>query len=78
MVVSRRSPGPTVGGRGVSSLSEEQLERKRTKDREARRLHRRHMKEYIGNLEQQVAELSKEKDEVLQLNSQLQTRVAAL
>ncbi|KAE8380660.1 hypothetical protein BDV26DRAFT_128212 [Aspergillus bertholletiae] len=70
-----------AGTRKVTSLSVEQLERKRANDREAQRTIRQRTKEHIERLERQVAEL-KEKgeqyDHVVQRNSDLENEIRAL
>lgn len=54
---SSRKREPRPGTRKVSSLSAEQLERKRANDREAQRSIRQRNKEHIEQLEGQVATL---------------------
>lgn len=76
------------GIRRVSSMSAEQLERKRANDREAQRSIRQRTKEHIESLERQVAMLqaqvaelrprSERYDELLQQNAALQDEVNRL
>lgn len=76
------------GIRRVSSLSAEQLERKRANDREAQRLIRQRTKEHIEGLEKQVSSLqaqvaemrprSEQYNELLQQNAALQDEVSRL
>lgn len=78
---SQRPPDPRVGTRSVNTLSDAQLERKRANDREAQRIIRKRTREHIENLEQQVAELGNQKEQLnkaLQHNSQLEAQIAAL
>ena len=74
---TRPSPGERAP-RSVSTLSVAQLERKRANDREAQRIIRQRTREHIENLERQVAELSEEKDQALQRNSELEAQIATL
>lgn len=70
-----------AGMRKVTSLTAEQLERKRANDREAQRTIRARTKEHIENLEQQVAELSakgQQVDRVLERNAALEAEIAHL
>ncbi|KAL1963621.1 hypothetical protein VTN77DRAFT_7942 [Rasamsonia byssochlamydoides] len=70
-----------AGTRKVTSLTAEQLERKRANDREAQRTIRQRTKEHIENLEQQVAELSakgEQMDRVLERNAALEAEIAHL
>ena len=70
-----------VGGRKVTTLSAEQLERKRANDREAQRTIRQRTKEHIEHLEQQVAELkakAEQFDEVVQRNAALEEEITRL
>ncbi|KAH8698844.1 hypothetical protein BGW36DRAFT_151334 [Talaromyces proteolyticus] len=70
-----------AGTRKVTSLTAEQLERKRANDREAQRTIRARTKEHIENLEHQVAELSakgEQVDRVLQRNAALEAEIAHL
>ncbi|KAL1986449.1 hypothetical protein VTN96DRAFT_6369 [Rasamsonia emersonii] len=70
-----------AGTRKVTSLTAEQLERKRANDREAQRTIRQRTKEHIENLEHQVAELSakgEQMDRVLQRNAALEAEIAHL
>jgi uncharacterized protein YlxW (UPF0749 family) len=53
-------------------------ERKRAQDRKAQRLIRQRTREHIENLERQVAELSKEKEQALKRNSELEAQIAEL
>lgn len=67
--------------RKVTSLTAEQLERKRANDREAQRTIRARTKEHIENLEHQVAELSakgQQVDRVLERNAMLESEIAHL
>lgn len=69
------------GTRKVTSLTAEQLERKRANDREAQRTIRQRTKEHIEKLEHQVAELSakgEQMDRVLQRNAALEAEIAHL
>ena len=62
-------------------LSDTQLERKRANDREAQRIIRKCRRERIENLERQVAEVSRQKqqrDKALQHNSGLETQIGVL
>lgn len=52
-----------VGARKVTTLSAEQLERKRANDREAQRTIRQRTREHIEQLEHQVADLSAKGDQ---------------
>lgn len=78
------SKGPSndkEGPRRVCNLCDAQLERKRTKDREAQRIVRQQTKEHIENLKRQAAEPSEEKeqlDQALQRNSELEAQIATL
>lgn len=70
-----------AGMRKVTSLTAEQLERKRANDREAQRTIRARTKEHIENLETQVAELSakgQQVDRVLERNAALESEIAHL
>ncbi|KAL4941736.1 hypothetical protein BDV06DRAFT_175373 [Aspergillus oleicola] len=70
-----------AGTRRVTSLSAEQLERKRANDREAQRTIRQRTKEHIERLELQVAELRAKGDkfdEVVRRNALLETEIRAL
>jgi len=78
MSTSKRPSNGKQGPRSVCSLSDAQLERKRANDREAQRIIRKRTREHIENLERQVAELSEEKDQALQHNSELETQIATL
>lgn len=79
---------PRSGPRKVSSLSADQLERKRANDREAQRSIRQRTKDHIEHLENQVAVLqaqvaqmrphSGQFDELLRQNSALQHEVGRL
>ncbi|KAJ5725287.1 uncharacterized protein N7483_006644 [Penicillium malachiteum] len=84
--VKKRDPRP--GARRVSSLSAEQLERKRANDREAQRTIRQRTKEHIEQLESQVAMLQNQLaemqprvdrfGELLQHNAALEDEVSRL
>ncbi|KAE8389880.1 hypothetical protein ETB97_012372 [Aspergillus alliaceus] len=68
-------------GRKVTSLSAEQLERKRANDREAQRTIRQRTKEHIERLEHQVAELKSKKeqyDHVVRRNAALENEIRSL
>ncbi|KAL4934376.1 uncharacterized protein BDV17DRAFT_5906 [Aspergillus undulatus] len=70
-----------AGTRRVTSLSAEQLERKRANDREAQRTIRQRTKEHIERLELQVAELRAKGDkfdEVVRRNALLENEIRAL
>lgn len=70
-----------AGTRKVTSLSAEQLERKRANDREAQRTIRQRTKEHIESLEHQVAELTakyQRYDDVVRQNSALQDEIKRL
>jgi phage I-like protein len=70
-----------AGTRKVTSLTAEQLERKRANDREAQRTIRQRTKEHIENLEHQVAELSakgEQMDRVIERNAALEAEIAHL
>lgn len=70
-----------AGTRKVTSLSAEQLERKRANDREAQRTIRERTKKHIDNLEQQVAELrakGEHYDDVVRRNAALQDEIKRL
>ncbi|KAL4871262.1 hypothetical protein BDV12DRAFT_33088 [Aspergillus spectabilis] len=70
-----------AGTRRVTSLTAEQLERKRANDREAQRTIRQRTKEHIERLELQVAELRAKGDkfdEVVRRNALLETEIRAL
>lgn len=86
------SPGRTIiaggrkresraGTRKVTSLTPEQLERKRANDREAQRTIRQRTKEHIERLERQVAELranGEQFDNILRRNAALEAEIAHL
>ena len=78
MSTSTRRSGRKPGPKSVVFLSEAQLERKRENDRESQRIIRQRTREHIENLERQVAELSGEKDQALQRNSELEAQNTAL
>lgn len=70
-----------AGTRRVTSLTAEQLERKRANDREAQRTIRQRTKEHIERLELQVAELRAKGDkfdEITRRNAILETEIRAL
>ncbi|KAL3468216.1 hypothetical protein BJX64DRAFT_86377 [Aspergillus heterothallicus] len=70
-----------AGTRRVTSLTAEQLERKRANDREAQRTIRQRTKEHIERLELQVAELRAKGDkfdEVMRRNAILENEIRAL
>lgn len=70
-----------AGARKVTSLSSEQLERKRANDREAQRTIRQRTKEHIEHLEQQVAELKlkgDQFDDVVRRNAALEGELGRL
>ncbi|PYH69689.1 uncharacterized protein BO88DRAFT_339698 [Aspergillus vadensis CBS 113365] len=70
-----------AGARKVTSLSAEQLERKRANDREAQRTIRQRTKEHIERLEHQVAELKakgEQFDDVVRRNVALEHEIRAL
>ncbi|KAL2847967.1 hypothetical protein BJX68DRAFT_106455 [Aspergillus pseudodeflectus] len=70
-----------AGTRRVTSLTPEQLERKRANDREAQRTIRQRTKEHIERLELQVAELRAKGDkfdEVMRRNAILENEIRAL
>ncbi|KAL6238961.1 hypothetical protein BDW75DRAFT_236909 [Aspergillus navahoensis] len=70
-----------AGTRRVTSLTAEQLERKRANDREAQRTIRQRTREHIERLELQVAELKAKGDkfdEVVRRNALLETEIGAL
>ncbi|PYH95426.1 hypothetical protein BO71DRAFT_323142 [Aspergillus ellipticus CBS 707.79] len=70
-----------AGARKVTSLSAEQLERKRANDREAQRTIRQRTKEHIERLEHQVAELKakgEQFDDVVRRNAALENEIRAL
>ncbi|KAL5365081.1 hypothetical protein BJX96DRAFT_6997 [Aspergillus floccosus] len=70
-----------AGTRKVTSLSAEQLERKRANDREAQRTIRQRTKEHIERLEHQVAELKakgEQYDDVVRRNAVLENEIRAL
>ncbi|KAI9370075.1 hypothetical protein BJX61DRAFT_535916 [Aspergillus egyptiacus] len=70
-----------VGTRRVTSLTAEQLERKRANDREAQRTIRQRTKEHIERLELKVAELrakGEKFDEVVRRNALLENEIRAL
>lgn len=70
-----------AGTRKVTSLTPDQLSRKRANDREAQRTIRRRTKQHIEQLEQQVAALSakgEHMDHVLQHNAALEAEIAHL
>ncbi|KAL2863707.1 bZIP transcription factor [Aspergillus lucknowensis] len=70
-----------AGTRRVTSLTAEQLERKRANDREAQRTIRQRTKEHIERLELQVAELRAKGDkfdEVVRRNAILENEIRAL
>ncbi|KAI3098789.1 hypothetical protein CBS147333_9007 [Penicillium roqueforti] len=69
------------GSRKVSTLSAEQLERKRANDREAQRSIRQRTKEHIEHLESQIEEMrlrTERFDEVVQHNAFLENEVIRL
>ncbi|EAU39509.1 predicted protein [Aspergillus terreus NIH2624] len=70
-----------AGTRKVTSLSAEQLERKRANDREAQRTIRQRTREHIERLEHQVAELKakgEQYDDVVRRNAVLENEIRAL
>lgn len=70
-----------VGSRKVTSLTAEQLERKRANDREAQRTIRQRTKEHIEHLERRVAELTakgEQFDDILRRNAALEAEIARL
>ncbi|KAL4787488.1 hypothetical protein BJX76DRAFT_354200 [Aspergillus varians] len=70
-----------AGTRRVTSLTAEQLERKRANDREAQRTIRQRTKEHIERLELQVTELRAKGDkfdEIVRRNALLETEIRAL
>ncbi|KAF9884662.1 hypothetical protein FE257_001355 [Aspergillus nanangensis] len=70
-----------AGTRKVTSLSAEQLERKRANDREAQRTIRQRTKEHIERLEHQVAELKskgEQYDDVVRRNGALENEIRVL
>ncbi|KAL4975670.1 hypothetical protein BDW66DRAFT_65852 [Aspergillus desertorum] len=70
-----------AGTRRVTSLTAEQLERKRANDREAQRTIRQRTREHIERLELQVAELKAKGDkfdEVVRRNALLEAEIRAL
>ncbi|KAJ6031883.1 hypothetical protein N7540_002615 [Penicillium herquei] len=85
---SAKKRDPRPGARRVSSLSAEQLERKRANDREAQRTIRQRTKEHIEQLESQVAMLQNQVaemqprvdrfGELLQHNAALEDEVSRL
>ncbi|ODM18733.1 hypothetical protein SI65_05350 [Aspergillus cristatus] len=86
MSPNRDTPTPRkresrAGTRKVTSLSAEQLERKRANDREAQRTIRQRTKEHIENLKLQVAELKakgQQFDEVVRRNAILEEEISRL
>ncbi|KNG81209.1 bZIP transcription factor, partial [Aspergillus nomiae NRRL 13137] len=86
MMASNPDPQPKkresrAGTRKVTSLSAEQLERKRANDREAQRTIRQRTKEHIERLEHQVAELKskgEQYDHVVRRNTALENEIRAL
>jgi myosin heavy subunit len=78
---STRKRKSRAGTRKVTSLTAEQLERKRANDREAQRTIRQRTREHIEYLERQVAELSvkgDQMDKLLQYNSLLEEEIGHL
>ncbi|KAB8269460.1 hypothetical protein BDV30DRAFT_242385 [Aspergillus minisclerotigenes] len=72
---------PRAGTRKVTSLSAEQLERKRANDREAQRTIHQRTREHIERLEHQVADLKakgEQYDTVLRKNMALENEIMAL
>ncbi|RAH50246.1 bZIP transcription factor [Aspergillus brunneoviolaceus CBS 621.78] len=70
-----------AGARKVTSLSAEQLERKRANDREAQRTIRQRTKEHIERLEHQVAELKIKGDrfdEIVRRNTAMEMEIRSL
>lgn len=70
-----------AGTRKVTSLSAEQLERKRANDREAQRTIRQRTKEHIEGLEHQVAEMrpkAQQFDEIARRNAALEDEIRRL
>ncbi|KAJ9299137.1 hypothetical protein DTO271G3_3379 [Paecilomyces variotii] len=70
-----------IGGRKVTSLTAEQLERKRANDREAQRTIRQRTKDHIEHLERRVADLSAKEeqfDNVLRRNAALEAEITHL
>ena len=53
-------------------------ERKRAQGRKAQRIIQQRAREHVENLERQVAELSKEKEQPLKRNSELEVQIAEL
>jgi myosin heavy subunit len=70
-----------AGTRSVSTLTASQLERKRANDREAQRAIRQRTRDYIDQLEKQVADLTTKGEEVtsvMQRNAALEAEVSRL
>ncbi|KAJ9247367.1 hypothetical protein DTO207G8_8147 [Paecilomyces variotii] len=70
-----------IGSRKVTSLTAEQLERKRANDREAQRTIRQRTKDHIEHLERRVADLSAKEeqfDNVLRRNAVLEAEITHL
>ncbi|RAL16685.1 uncharacterized protein BO97DRAFT_72891 [Aspergillus homomorphus CBS 101889] len=70
-----------AGARKVTSLSAEQLERKRANDREAQRTIRQRTREHIERLEHQVAELKVKGDrfdEIVRRNTAMEMEIRSL
>lgn len=70
-----------AGTRKVTSLSAEQLERKRANDREAQRTIRQRTREHIERLEHQVSELKtkgEQYDDIVRRNAALENEIRAL
>lgn len=70
-----------AGTRKVTSLSAEQLERKRANDREAQRTIRQRTREHIERLEHQVSELKTkgdQYDDIVRRNAALENEIRTL
>ena len=86
----RKRKAPSSGSRGVASLTEEQLAKKRANDREAQRAIRERTKHQIENLERRIQELTsqqpyqelqaviRQKDAIQAENDEIRRRLASI
>lgn len=86
----RKRKAPSSGSRGVASLTEEQLAKKRANDREAQRAIRERTKQQIENLERRIQELTsqqpyqelqaviRQKDAIQAENDEIRRRLASI
>ncbi|KAK5198627.1 hypothetical protein LTR92_001098 [Exophiala xenobiotica] len=86
----QKRKAPTSGGRGVASLTPDQLAKKRANDREAQRAIRERTKQTIDNLERRIEELTsqqpyqelqaviRQKDAIQAENDEIRRRLASV